>query len=112
MPDDRMRASRDTYTWILKYIFPGGADPVGRRPSSARSRATHRLTVLDRHAFGLHYAKTLRSVAGGVRGAIRRPSTRSGSTHTFRRMWSLYLAYSEAGFRSGYLDVHQYVFTK
>jgi cyclopropane-fatty-acyl-phospholipid synthase len=22
-------------------------------------------------------------------------------------MWSLYLAYSEAGFRSGYLDVHQ-----
>jgi cyclopropane-fatty-acyl-phospholipid synthase len=24
-------------------------------------------------------------------------------------MWSLYLAYSEAGFRSGYLDVHQLV---
>jgi cyclopropane-fatty-acyl-phospholipid synthase len=22
-------------------------------------------------------------------------------------MWNLYLAYSEAGFRSGYLDVHQ-----
>ena len=28
---------------------------------------------------------------------------------TFQRMWNLYLAYSEGGFRSGYLDVHQLV---
>jgi cyclopropane-fatty-acyl-phospholipid synthase len=27
-------------------------------------------------------------------------------------MWTFYLAYSEAGFRSGYLDVQQYLFTK
>jgi cyclopropane-fatty-acyl-phospholipid synthase len=26
---------------------------------------------------------------------------------TFQRMWDLYLAYSQAGFRAGYLDVHQ-----
>ena len=26
---------------------------------------------------------------------------------TFRRMWEFYLAYSEAGFASGYLDVAQ-----
>jgi len=26
---------------------------------------------------------------------------------TFQRMWNLYLAYSEAGLRAGYLDVHQ-----
>ena len=25
----------------------------------------------------------------------------------FQRMWDLYLAYSEAGFRAGYLDAHQ-----
>jgi cyclopropane fatty-acyl-phospholipid synthase-like methyltransferase len=25
---------------------------------------------------------------------------------TFQRMWNLYLAYSEGGFRAGYLDVH------
>jgi cyclopropane-fatty-acyl-phospholipid synthase len=30
----------------------------------------------------------------------------------FGRMWELYLAYSEAGFRSGYLDVLQVGFTK
>ncbi|MGZ6793102.1 MAG: class I SAM-dependent methyltransferase, partial [Mycobacteriales bacterium] len=27
MPHDRMLASRDTYTWIHKYIFPGGLIP-------------------------------------------------------------------------------------
>jgi cyclopropane-fatty-acyl-phospholipid synthase len=27
----------------------------------------------------------------------------------FQRMWNLYLAYSEAGFRAGYLDAHQLV---
>jgi cyclopropane-fatty-acyl-phospholipid synthase len=27
-------------------------------------------------------------------------------------MWSLYLAYSEAGFRTGYLDVAQFTLTK
>ena len=25
----------------------------------------------------------------------------------FQRMWDLYLAYSQAGFRTGYLDVRQ-----
>ena len=28
-----------------------------------------------------------------------------GFDETFRRMWEYYLAYSEAGFASGYLDV-------
>ena len=32
---------------------------------------------------------------------------RLGFGPVFQRMWELYLAYSEAGFRAGYLDVHQ-----
>jgi cyclopropane-fatty-acyl-phospholipid synthase len=35
-----------------------------------------------------------------------------GFDHTFRRMWDFYLAYSEAGFRSGYLDVVQLVLSR
>ncbi|NED89810.1 SAM-dependent methyltransferase, partial [Streptomyces sp. SID11233] len=35
-----------------------------------------------------------------------------GFDAVFRRLWTFYLAYSEAGFRSGYLDVRQYQFTK
>ncbi|MGH3368378.1 MAG: class I SAM-dependent methyltransferase, partial [Nocardioidaceae bacterium] len=30
-----------------------------------------------------------------------------GFDGTFRRMWEFYLAYCEAGFRAGYLDVAQ-----
>ena len=37
MPHDRMLATRDTYTWIVKYIFPGGHLPV--RPGRASSRS-------------------------------------------------------------------------
>jgi cyclopropane-fatty-acyl-phospholipid synthase len=105
-----MRASRDTYTWILKYIFPGGLIPSVAAIERTVAHDT-RLTVLDRHAFGLHYAQTLRL----WREAFERdPGSIEalGFDATFRRMWSLYLAYSEAGFRSGYLDVYQYIFTK
>ena len=35
-----------------------------------------------------------------------------GFDHTFARMWQFYLAYSEAGFRAGYLDVYQFVFAR
>ncbi|MCW2549821.1 MAG: Cyclopropane-fatty-acyl-phospholipid synthase [Mycobacterium sp.] len=110
MPDDRMRASRDTFTWIQKYIFPGGLIPSIQAIERHVAHDTT-LSVLDRRSFGLHYARTL---------ALWRESFEAqadavedlGFDGTFRRMWSLYLAYSEAGFRSGYLDVYQYVFTK
>ena len=39
MPHDRMLASRNTYTWIVKYIFPGGQLPsvqLGRGSPATR----------------------------------------------------------------------------
>ncbi len=110
MPDDRMRAARDTYTWILKYIFPGGLIPSVEAIEGTVEGQTS-LRVRDRFAFGLHYAETLKL----WRAAFESDPAAVGALgfdETFRRMWSLYLAYSEAGFRSGYLDVHQYVFDK
>ena len=35
-----------------------------------------------------------------------------GFDATFRRMWTFYLAYCEAGFRTGYLDVAQLVLAR
>ena len=32
---------------------------------------------------------------------------RQGFDETFRRMWEFYLAYCEAGFKTGYIDVYQ-----
>jgi len=110
MPHDRMLASRDTYTWIHKYIFPGGLIPsVTAIEQSAFQHTSLRLT--DRFAFGQHYAETLR--LWRERFEARADDVAAlGFDETFRRMWSLYLAYSEAGFSSGYLDVHQFVFEK
>ncbi|MFD3998608.1 class I SAM-dependent methyltransferase [Streptomyces sp. NPDC058548] len=110
MAHDRMRAARRTFTWIQKYIFPGGLVPsVEAMEHIAHTRTRLRLTRQD--AYGPHYAETLRlwrerfiEHAGQVDVL--------GFDETFRRMWTFYLSYCEAGFRSGYLDVRQLLFTK
>ncbi|MFJ8991901.1 class I SAM-dependent methyltransferase [Streptomyces sp. NPDC102279] len=110
MPHDRMRASRDTFTWIQKYIFPGGLLPsVEAVEDVTREHTTLRTTRRD--AFGAHYAETLRLWRERFTERAEKVAA-LGFDETFRRMWTFYLAYSEAGFRSGYLDVQQYLFTK
>ncbi|MEU0671926.1 cyclopropane-fatty-acyl-phospholipid synthase family protein [Streptomyces sp. NPDC006172] len=110
MPHDRMLASRDTFTWIHKYVFPGGLLPsVEAVAETVRGHTA--LRVARRDAFGEHYAETLR--LWRERFAERADEVSAlGFDATFRRMWTFYLAYSEAGFRSGYLDVQQYLLTK
>jgi cyclopropane-fatty-acyl-phospholipid synthase len=111
MPHDRMIASMNTYTWIVKYIFPGGQLPSVQ--SVRQSAGEVGLTVASEFTFGLHYAETLRR----WRAVFEANATEVGQLSedfdvAFRRMWSLYLAYSEAGFRSRYLDVVQFGLTK
>ncbi|MFF5025465.1 class I SAM-dependent methyltransferase [Streptomyces collinus] len=110
MPHERMLASRDTHTWIQKYIFPGGLVPS----TQAIEQTVHEHTGLDmaaRDGFGAHYAETLR--LWRERFTDRADEVAAlGFDETFRRLWTFYLAYSEAGFRSGYLDVQHYLFTK
>ena len=110
MPHDRMRASRNTYTWVHKYIFPGGQ--LTSLPALRDVTAEHtRLRLRDNLSMGHHYAETLR--LWRERFTARRADVESlGFDSTFMRMWQFYLAYSEAGFRAGYLDVHQLVFTR
>jgi len=106
MPHDRMLASRQTYTWMHKYVFPGGLLPSVEAVHTAVANTSMR--VVDDFAFGHGYAETLRlwrerfsQHSGEV--------CRLGFDPIFRRMWTFYLAYCEAGFRSRYLDVHQFV---
>ena len=54
-----------------------------------------------------HYAETLRLWRERFTGH-REAVSALGFDETFHRMWELYLAYSEAGFESGYLDVYQF----
>ena len=102
---DRMVATRNTYTWIHKYIFPGGMLPS----TDAISRVLRRHTsmhVSTIRPMGLHYAHTLRLWREQF---VRnwQDVQRLGFDDRFCRMWEFYLAYCEAGFRTGYLDVAQ-----
>ncbi|HEY1915686.1 MAG TPA: cyclopropane-fatty-acyl-phospholipid synthase family protein [Streptosporangiaceae bacterium] len=103
MPHDRLLATRDTFTWILKYIFPGGLIPSVTAIEENLARHTS-LRVTQRFDFGPHYAQTLR--IWRERFCARRDDVLGlGFDEVFCRMWLLYLCYSEAGFGSSYLDV-------
>ncbi|MDX8036427.1 cyclopropane-fatty-acyl-phospholipid synthase family protein [Lentzea sp. BCCO 10_0856] len=106
MPHDRMIASKASYTWIHKYIFPGGLIPSVR--SIEESVRDHtRLRIVETRSFGHDYAETLRRWRETF--LTRWDEVRElGFDDTFRRMWEFYLAYSEAGFRVGYLGVQQF----
>ncbi|MEZ5212309.1 class I SAM-dependent methyltransferase [Gordonia sp. (in: high G+C Gram-positive bacteria)] len=105
MPHDRMLASEGTYTWVHKYIFPGGQLPSIEALRSVVSEETG-LAITDEMAMGRHYARTLRLWRERFCAASERVN-QLGFDAVFARMWTFYLAYSEAGFRSGYLDVYQ-----
>jgi cyclopropane-fatty-acyl-phospholipid synthase len=107
MPHDRMLATRYTYTWIHKYIFPGGFLPSTQAIVDV-NRAETSLRVTERLSFGQHYGETLRLWDERFLGALDRIH-QLGFDEVFDRMWHFYLEYSRAGFRSGYLDVQQLV---
>jgi cyclopropane-fatty-acyl-phospholipid synthase len=108
--DVTVRATQDTYTWIRKYIFPGGQ--CASVEAIERSLAANTsLTITDRYSFNRHYAQTLHRWRTTFENRAAEVDA-LGFDETFRRMWSLYLAYSEAGFRTGYLDVQQMTLVK
>lgn len=104
MPHDRMMATRRSYTWIHKYVFPGGIVP-SLHAIEQNLAARTRLSVVERRELGPDYARTL---ALWRERFLANWSRLEGSfDETFRRMWESYLAYCEAGFRVGYLGVSQ-----
>jgi len=105
MAHDRMLATRRTYTWIHKYIFPGGLLPSVAAIDNSLAGST-RLHITARDDFGAHYAETLKIWRERF-CANADEVARLGFDEVFSRMWTFYLSYSEAGFRSGYIGVSQ-----
>jgi cyclopropane-fatty-acyl-phospholipid synthase len=110
MPHDRMLATRNTYTWINKYIFPGGFLPSVKVIDEITRRHTG-LRMVDGLSMGASYAETLRLWDQRFLAASERVLD-LGFDQTFLRMWHFYLEYSQAGFASGYIDVNQLTFAK
>ncbi|MGI8868181.1 MAG: class I SAM-dependent methyltransferase [Mycobacteriales bacterium] len=105
MPHDRMLATRNSYTWIHKYIFPGGIIPSLRAIDQTLAVHTS-LRVVEQRSLRADYAETLR--LWRHRFLQRYDAVRAlGFDDVFVRMWEFYLAYSEAGFRAHYLGVSQ-----
>lgn len=107
MPHDRMMVARNDYTWIHKYVFPGGIIPSVEAIEDNLARHTGGLRVAERRSLGYDYARTLGHWR--TRFLERWDEVEAlGFDETFRRMWEFYLGYCEAGFRVGYLDVVQF----
>lgn len=104
MPHERMLATARTHTWISKYVFPGGLIPSPE--AIARESAAAGLLITHDTGYGDHYAETLHQWRARFRHE-EAAVTALGFDSVFQRMWDFYLAYSEAGFRSRYLDVRQ-----
>ncbi len=98
IPDDRWDRYRKSPDWIEQYVFPGCLIPSLTALTTAATAAS-RLTMLDVHEIGPHYAETLRRWRSNVHDRIDEVRA-LGYDRTFERTWDFYLAFCEAGFRS------------
>ena len=106
--NERFGAYVGSTDFIQQYVFPGGMLPSPQRFASLADDAD--LRVNDTYSFGLDYAETLNrwlqqfeAKLGDVREL--------GFDETFVRIWRMYLAYCEAGFREQRTDVKQWLLT-
>lgn len=104
--DERFAQYRRRMDFIQKYIFPGGMLISEKRMHEEAARAG--LVWRDVRRFGQDYARTLALWAQRFEGAWDE-LRRQGFDETFRRLWRFYLAYCEAGFRTGRTNVVQVV---
>ncbi len=95
--------------FIQHYIFPGGMLPSVERLKSETERAG--MTFKTARMFGLDYARTLHEWE--VRFEHAWSDIRSEAfDDRFRRLWLYYLAYCQAGFRTGRVNVGHFELTK
>jgi cyclopropane-fatty-acyl-phospholipid synthase len=98
---------RNRPDFIQQYIFPGGQLPA---PKVMRKLADQAGLVVEQiDTFGLDYARTLAHWHNRFSKAWPDLEGQGGLDERFRRMWDLYLTMCEAGFRSGRVNVEQWV---
>jgi cyclopropane-fatty-acyl-phospholipid synthase len=103
---ERYRKGTD---FIQRYIFPGGMLPSPAVFVQCAQAAG--LSVVNQHAFGKDYARTL--AVWRLRFLNELAAVKAqGYPDKFIRMWEFYLAYCEAGFVGGDIDVVQFTLQK
>jgi cyclopropane-fatty-acyl-phospholipid synthase len=102
-------AYRKEVDFIQRYVFPGGMLPSPTVLASLGERFG--VPLIRERVFGQDYAKTLATWRDNFRAAWPNLAP-MGFDERFKRLWEYYLAYCEAGFLSGNIDVRQMVFAK
>ena len=92
-----------------RYIFPGGMLPSLAALQYPISSAG--LQINDSYGFGLDYAKTLSNWRDRFVKAWPKLANQKKFDNRFFKMWELYLAYCEGGFKSRVIDVKQMLIT-
>jgi len=105
----RFESYRRNPDFIQRYIFPGG---MLLTPSLIQSHVQRAGLILEHvEHFASSYARTLAEWAQRFEVAWPRIAELGFDTR-FHRMWEYYLAYCQAGFRTGALDVGLYRIAK
>ena len=95
--------------FIQTYIFPGGMLPsVEEMTKILKSNG---LFIKEQKMFGNDYARTLKLWSRSFEGSWEKIK-KEGFNETFRRMWRYYLGYCEGGFKSGNINVGQFLIKK
>ncbi len=102
--DELFNVYRTRSDFMRKYIFPGGMLPSERRLREETAKAGLEWREIAR--FGQHYADTLSEWAGRFDVAWEDIKA-LGFDERFRRLWSFYLRYCEAAFRTERTNVIQ-----
>jgi cyclopropane-fatty-acyl-phospholipid synthase len=107
--DRLFQTYRREVDFIRRYVFPGGMLPA---PSILKNLGQRfDLSLVGEWVFGKDYARTLHQWRQRFQAAW--PTLAPlGFDERFRRTWEYYLAYCEAGFLSGKVDVRQMVFVR
>jgi cyclopropane-fatty-acyl-phospholipid synthase len=92
--------------FIQTYIFPGGMLPS--RTAFAAAASAQELDLISSEFFGRDYEKTLLIWDTSFSAAWHRIQAH-GFDARFRRMWHYYLQYCAVGFRTGRIDVGQFL---
>ena len=103
--DELYEGYRRRPDFIQKYVFPGGMLPSEPRLAPVIAGAGLVWDATER--FGADYAATLDLWGERFEAAWERIAAGGRFDERFRRLWRFYLAYCEAGFRSGRTDVIQ-----
>ena len=100
--DARFESYRRNAEFIQREIFPGGVLPS---PGAMRAEAARAGLKIDHvETFGASYARTLAEWRRRFEAAWPQIAA-LGFDARFRRLWTYYLAYCEAGFLAGTIDV-------